>query len=96
MKSKTKLPKPRDEVMVYHLSNRFNCGAHATKKSYNRKDKSWKKDCLSGFFSPSAAFSHNHTTWGVKNLRLFFQNFVQKKLIVENLLWTVGRDIIFL
>jgi len=50
MKTKIKLPKPRDEVMVYHLNNRFNCGAHSTKKRYNRKDKSWKKDCPSDFF----------------------------------------------
>ena len=28
----------------------INCGAHTTKKRYNRKDKSWKKDCPSDFF----------------------------------------------
>jgi len=48
MKTKIKLPKPRDEVMKYHLENKFNCGCHKSKKSYNRKDKSWKK-ALSDF-----------------------------------------------
>jgi hypothetical protein len=43
MKTKIKQPQPRDEVMKYHLSNRFNCGYHRSKKDYNRKDKSWKQ-----------------------------------------------------
>ena len=34
--------KARDEIMLYHLNNRFNCGAHKSKKHYNRNDKSWK------------------------------------------------------
>ena len=44
MKTKIKQPKPRDEVMRYHLANRFNCGSHRSKKDYNRKDKSWKQE----------------------------------------------------
>ena len=34
--------KPRDEVMLLHLLKTFNCGFHASKKSYNRQEENKK------------------------------------------------------